>query len=218
MRKTWTRTYFADWYNANLAPFLNSLSQFDQLRPHGNRLFVVRVLRYEEVGSGIIDDNATVFKNLPPREDHKVFIIGEIKAFSMEGMDWMMFPSTLKALDAGTTCAGSRIYGAIVIPDWKSYCVNFRSYEWIKVRHIRTQWGSFKIIWIKFCTGSVIRNNFHRTNISSDTKSCMSSDNIPNSILNIGEGWCLGIIILALNCDKRIIRVVIESAKLSQLK
>ncbi|MDR1890701.1 MAG: SufD family Fe-S cluster assembly protein [Puniceicoccales bacterium] len=65
---------------------------------------------------------------------------------------------------------------------------------------------------------SVIRDNFRRTNISSDTKLLMSSADIPNSMFNIGEGSCLDIIILALDCDRRTIRLTFELEKFSQLK
>ncbi|MDR1890700.1 MAG: hypothetical protein LBQ23_00740 [Puniceicoccales bacterium] len=104
--KTSTRTYFADCYNANLTAFLNSLSQFDRLFPHGNRLFVVGALKHEEVGSGVIDDNATVFKNLPLRENDRVAIIGESMEFSMDGIDWLIFPSTLEAMEVVTNFRG----------------------------------------------------------------------------------------------------------------
>ncbi|MDR2779133.1 MAG: hypothetical protein LBB16_02500 [Puniceicoccales bacterium] len=97
--KTSTKTYFADCYNANVVAFIDSLFQFDRLFPHGDRLFVIGALRYDEVGSDVTEDNARIFKNLPLRKNDRVIIIGEAMDFSTANMDrqWNTFSLTLEA-------------------------------------------------------------------------------------------------------------------------
>jgi hypothetical protein len=69
--------YFADCYNDNPITFTDSLSQFDRLFPHVNRLFIIGFLRYDEMWIDIVKNNIRIFKNLPLCENDIIIVIGE---------------------------------------------------------------------------------------------------------------------------------------------
>ncbi|MDR2628411.1 MAG: SufD family Fe-S cluster assembly protein [Puniceicoccales bacterium] len=65
---------------------------------------------------------------------------------------------------------------------------------------------------------SIVRNRLHREKIVTSTKLFIPSDNISHAVFNLGEGVCLDIIILAIDCDKSTVRLTFELEKSSQLK
>ncbi|MDR2776512.1 MAG: SufD family Fe-S cluster assembly protein [Puniceicoccales bacterium] len=65
---------------------------------------------------------------------------------------------------------------------------------------------------------SIVRNYLQWEKIVTHTELFIPSTNISNATFSIGEGVCLDIIILAVDCDKSTIRLTFELEKSSQLK
>ncbi|MDR1232655.1 MAG: SufD family Fe-S cluster assembly protein [Puniceicoccales bacterium] len=65
---------------------------------------------------------------------------------------------------------------------------------------------------------SVVRDHLQWKKIVTPTKLFIPSDNISNAVFSLGEGVCLDIVILAVDCDKSTVRLTFELEKSSQLK
>ncbi|MDR0693067.1 MAG: SufD family Fe-S cluster assembly protein [Puniceicoccales bacterium] len=65
---------------------------------------------------------------------------------------------------------------------------------------------------------SVVRNHLQWEKIVTPTRLFIPSSNISNAMCRVGEGACLDIIILAVDCDESTIQLTFELGKSSQLK
>jgi Fe-S cluster assembly protein SufD len=65
---------------------------------------------------------------------------------------------------------------------------------------------------------SIVRNHLQWEKIVTPTKLFIASGNISNAVFSLGEGICLDIIILSVDCDKSTVRLTFELEKSSQLK